>query len=733
MVGVRALTQFKREVSFFAARGPAHTMAYGRWRVKRWVQGRASRSFDVDTRALLAAFRIEGVTGEADQRAALGKLAEHLKSRSQPVFFFERRDRAKIASLVSEEEKQRTILAADRVCDNVFELRGAPPQHFQGEIDWTWSPNGNVDWRWDLNRHAFFEMLGRAYAYTGDERYAYKFKDLLLHWQSHNPARTGQLNWNSVFEVAFRINVWAWSLYYFRDARALDEETLGRLMAGLLAHGRYLDANIELHVPNNHLLLEAKALALVGILFPECRESARWQTRGLKILYREVRSQVCAEGVHGERATLYQRVIAGELLELFVLMENNGLAIPADVKNRFARMVEFERALARPDGTFPLLGDSAAEDTHLRFSASSGGPVYLKQDIATALQESDVWLLGMKRLDARRQRPIEATDLKSAAFQEGGYIIMRAGKGRDASLLTFDCGPFGYGPMPNHGHADALSVELYARGETLLVDPGMYSTALGDDWRDFFRGTRGHNTVVVDELDQSVLLDARRVYRPARATCLNWITNEAFDFADGQHDGYTRLSEPITHRRQVLFAKPDYWVIVDVLTGRGRHCFDLYWHMMPGAQTELDQESGALHVSNENGAALAIVPFPGAAGLRAEIITGATKPIQGWVSFRSGEKQAAPVLRYRQEALAPVQFCTVLYPYRRGEAAPVKISPLPLEGQGGADPALTALCIETPSRLDYVVIDRGIAARRKVFAGQEVNGPLAFISRGKEK
>ncbi|MBI4787789.1 MAG: alginate lyase family protein [Chloroflexi bacterium] len=699
MVSAAGLVNLQRNISFFAARGAAHTLTYGQWRVMQWLQARAARVFDVGTSELLASVDMQTTS----------ELANHFRSRANPVFFFDETNVAEIVARIPTAQKAQTVRAADRICENIFELRGQGPVKFDGRIDWTYCPNGNIDWRWDLNRHAFFDTLGRAYRYTGDERYALKFRELLCDWLARNPARLDQPNWNGVFEVAFRINIWIWALYYFRTARAFDAELCGKLVGGLLTHGRYLDANIELHVPNNHLLLEAKALAYLGILLPEFKEARRWRERGLKLLERQVQEQVCADGVHGERTTLYHRVISGELLELLALMENNRMAAPPGLVARFGNLVEFERALAKPDGTFPLLGDSAATDTHLRFSAAE-----------QALQESDYWLglTPSSTVGAGSPRP-SARDLDgksgrgdpaptgegagpvrpSAAFPAGGYYLMKAGDGADARYLVFDCGPFGLPAMPNHGHADALSFELYAFGQTLLLDPGFYSTALGLNWRNFFRGTRAHNTVVVDGLDQSELMDARRVYRPARATCLGWISNDEFDFVDGRHDGYERLAEPVTHRRQIFFAKPDYWVVVDLLTGRGEHSFDLYFHMPP---------------RNDRGAGLAIVPLSDGAWQR-EIVTGATDPIQGWVSFLSGEKIPAPVLRLTRRARPPVQICTVLYPYRAGAEPAIHVSPLNVHGRAADDPTVTALRIQTPERVDDLIIYRAETKARVEF------------------
>lgn len=684
MVNVESLANLRRTISFFATRGMAHTLTYGQWRAKALLRRSIAPSYRVD------------VSKELVQLDVLS----HFRSRSTPVFFFNAGDLPTLIKQISIEEKKRTIQRADQICQNIFELRGVPPIRFQDSIDWNCTPDGNVDWRWDLNRHAFFETLGRAYQYSGDEKYASKFRETLVDWLDHNPARIVHPNWSSVFEVAFRINAWCWALYYFRQSSSFDDVLAQRLVGGLLTHGRYLNANIELHVPNNHLLLEAKALAFLGIFFPEFKEAKKWCERGLKIVEQQVMEQVCKDGVHGERTTLYHRIVAGELLELFVLMENNRIPISANLSERFARMIDFENALAKPDDTFPLLGDSAATDTHLRFSASRGGHVFLKTGASANLHESEYWLLGSRRLDAWQDHPTPKKIHRSAAFPDGGYYLMKSGQCSDAQYLIMDCGSFGLEAMPNHGHADALSFELYALGQTLLIDPGFYSTSLGLRWRNYFRGTRAHNTVVVDGVDQSHLMDARRVFKPARAKCLAWISNDEYDFVDGVHDGYEHLSQPVTHCRQIFFAKPRYWVINDILTGQGKHCFDVYFHMLPDASAMVNDESKTVRIENASGVGLLVVPYPNE-NWHVDTIIGATNPIQGWVSLFSGEKKPACVIGYHHEGITPVQFCTILYPYRVGEEPRVVVSRVDTD-----DLNRLALRIEASEQIDHVLIDR---------------------------
>lgn len=716
--GRAALTRAWRVIDFFAARGAADYYAYGRWRMSRWLHGTAPRAFDVDTTALFRAVNVQKLDSTGHAETALSRrLAAHFRARRDPRFFVRPGDRAAFSS-VPKAMQAETIRQADLICANEFCFRGTTPVRFQNGIDWTYTPQGNVDWRWDLNRHAYWVTLGRAYWYTANERYALKWRALLADWLSQNPARTDQLNWTSAFEVGFRIHSWLWSFYLVRDAPALDDESVLLWLQGLLAHGRYLNAQIELHVPNNHLLLQAKALAFLGLLLPEFPEAETWRERGMQLLAAQLSAQVCADGVHGERTMLYHQIVASELLELVVLMDMNRIPLPPEWKTTLDKMVQAEAAFTKPDGTLPLLGDSAQHDTHLRVSAARAGRLFLRGTFDTPPDEATYWLLGPARVDAAHRVPPPPGCAR--ALRDGGYFISRSGQGADARYLVFDAGPFGFKPMPNHGHADALSFELFAYGETLLVDPGYYSTSLGAEWRNFFRGTRAHNTAVVDDLDQSELLDVRRVYRPAQTTLLDWRTNDTLDLADAAHDGYERLAQPVTHRRQILFVKPAYWVVVDWFTGRGEHQFDLYFHLMPSTIVQVDAGSGAAVCATKK--AGLVVQFLAGNG-QIQVIEGATDPIQGWVSLESGVKRAAPVVRYRCRAAPPLAVCTLLYPYR-GVPPPLRAERIPVNG-GAQVPAL-ALGITTDTCTDYIMLDH-TEGERKQFAGYVTDARLLYV------
>ena len=738
------LIQFVRIARVFLAKGPLYHYTYGRWRLDGWWRKKMDCFSGMDDGAFFARLELrrqgladveKAIAGE-DYERAKSALSAYFRTRNRPKFHFEWKDREEIISFIEDEQKEATIRAADEVCRNIFRFRRVAPVKFEDGIDWIFRPGGNIDWTWDLNRHPYFITLGKAYWYTEDERYAEKFTELLLDWIAANPAGVGHPNWSSVLEVAVRLNTWIWAYCFFRQVDAFGRNEHIAFLKCLLTHARYLAARIERHAVNNHLLLEAKALAFCGILFPEFKEAREWQESGLRILWDEVEKQVCEDGVHAERAPLYHCCVMSELLEMLALLDHNGLHVPEQVIDRFERMLDFEMNITKPDGTIPLFGDSALTDFLMRFSQHGAGAVLFDRIrlAGRSLDEEMVWLLGSWAFHGKAGQTETTPSLVSRPFAQGGYFIMCAGEGARELYLAFDCGPFGYHSVPIHGHADALSFELYAYEHSLLLDSGVYSYHLGEDWRNYFRGTRAHNTVVVDGEDQSVLLGTRYVHRPAQATLHRWVTSHQFDFADGSHDGYRRLRYAITHRRQIFFVKPEYWVVIDTLTGEGRHCFDLYFHLGPGVKPFLDSATGALRVTSDGlMVSLDIVPLA-LPGMQARIICGQTEPIQGWVSFFSGEKLPAPTLQYRQEAVAPVQFCTVLYPHPAEGGTLVAVSPLNVETKGRLpmEGSLTGLRIETDTYIDDLVVDRGPGGTIKILAGCETDAQLVYLRHDKE-
>ncbi|MFO1346772.1 MAG: heparinase II/III-family protein, partial [Rhodocyclaceae bacterium] len=193
------------------------------------------------------------------------------------------------------------------------------------------------------------------------------------------------------------------------------------------------------------------------------------------------------------------------------------------------------------------------------------------------------------------------------------------------------------------GHADALSICLSVAGEPCLIDPGTYSYWADQPWRDYFRGSAAHNTVRIDEVDQSVSGGRFLWTRKAAARVLQVpAAPDAFHF-EGMHDGYCRLADPVEHRRSLDFdADSSTLVVTDKVIGHAQHVVEQFWHFSPA--TEVAQSGNQVSVRG-NRFSIAVV-FEGD-GISLDLFHGSDNPILGWYSDSYESKRPTTTLRVR--------------------------------------------------------------------------------------
>ncbi|MGH9440099.1 MAG: heparinase II/III family protein, partial [Terriglobia bacterium] len=279
---------------------------------------------------------------------------------------------------------------------------------------------------------------------------------------------------------------------------------------------------------------------------------------------------------------------------------------------------------------------------------------------AGGLAPEVAWLLGKDGCEAfETLQPAPPQASASRLFQQGGYAVMRSGWEPDAHQLLLDVGPLGCPFSSGHGHTDLLSVQCATFGEARLVDPGTYCYTAEPRWRNHFRGSHAHNTVVVDGEDQAIPTGPFSWLDKPQARVSHWISTPKFDFIDAEHEAYKRLSDPVTHRRRVLFVKPHYWILVDDLYGSDVHRIELLFQFAP-SPVILDP-NGWTVCSNSSGAGLLLRSFA-SCDIKAQIKEGDVEPIAGWVSPDYGVREPAPLLVYSTESLLPLRIVTLLLP-----------------------------------------------------------------------
>jgi hypothetical protein len=205
--------------------------------------------------------------------------------------------------------------------------------------------------------------------------------------------------------------------------------------------------------------------------------------------------------------------------------------------------------------------------------------------------------------------------------------------------------------------------------------------------RDRFRTTAMHNTVVVNGRSQSEPQGPFHWRTTTDAHAPVWVSNETFDYIEGNHDAYA----PVAHSRSVFAVHGFGWIVIDHLLGDGATTAAAYWHLHP-SWIALD-ENGRTTLRQPDGLALTI-----ASTLPLEILGPGTAGGLGAYSPVYGRIERSTCLRARVSGTLPLTFATFVASDRclkdRGTATaaitPVEIARTPPDGWHGAAFKVTA-------------------------------------------
>jgi len=433
------------------------------------------------------------------------------------------------------------------------------PLDYHRDIQLFRSDGSDIRVVWELNR------LGHLLRLNDPADFLSQLKS----WHSENPYGRGP-NWTCAMEVALRaMNI---LVAFERFRTSLDSDALQFVLRLLQQHGRYIQNNLEFSyiATSNHYLSDVAGLLWLGVLLPELNEAESWKIFGLAELLREMDKQILADGADFESSTGYHRFVLELFLYSFALCRESRIEIPQKYRRKLHQMLEYVKAYLRPDGLAPLIGDT------------DGGQVlpfreYNADDHAYVLE------LGAEVLNAPDLMFPQET---SRAFPDAGIYIMRSSD----CYLCFNGSGAGINGRGSHGHNDALSIEVSARGRAFIIDPGTYVYTANLEMRHVFRSTAYHSTVKIDGEEQNTT-DPNMPFvigNEAQPRVLEWQSNENYDKVVAEHYGYRRLSSPVTHRRTVTFNKSECsWLIEDEFFGDGEHEFETWFHFANGLQFEV--------------------------------------------------------------------------------------------------------------------------------------------------
>jgi hypothetical protein len=542
----------------------------------------------------------------------------------------------------------------------------ATPMDFAPRIDYRdHAVTGDAKVAWEPSRHHQLVVLARAYRATGEERYARAAVEQLDSWIARCPFPFG-IQWRSPLELAIRLINWVFALDLARESGLVEGDRQHRILHSAHRHLWEIERKFSRgSSANNHLIGEAAGVFVGATYFSGLPEADRWREEARAILLREVEAQTYPEGGNRELALGYHVFALQFFLVAGLAARRSGHDFPAAYWSEVERMCVFLAALGE-GGELPLYGD--ADDGYVldlgeprgdwRGMLAVGAGLFGRPDlkaVAGAWSEAAEWLLGAEERARFDALPTSAeASLESRAFPSSGHYLLQSGAGAGRVSVLFDCGELGFGSIAAHGHADALSFTLRLGGHDVLVDPGTYDYFTHPDWRRYFRSSASHNTLVVDDRDQSEMQGLFLWGARAAARCLAFEPGARGGRVVGEHDGYARLPDPVVHRRTLeLDAEAGTLLVRDEIEAKGPHEIAAFFHFSEGCR--LSEGTGPERLVLVAGLRLVIETDP---RLATSVLCGSEQPIGGWVSRGYHRKTKAPTLVARASVLGPASLVT---------------------------------------------------------------------------
>ncbi|MCD6010708.1 MAG: heparinase [Flavipsychrobacter sp.] len=459
-----------------------------------------------------------------------------------------------------------------------------PDSDFKYDIKkhWTEIPDyskeaGDIKFVWEKSRFSYLYDIIRYDHHFGEDCAEFVFSEIMS-WIKSNPVNCGP-NYRCSQEMSLRVLNWTFALHYYRNSTFLTEEVFNQVQYAIYWHMHHVYKNIDfsrIAVRNNHAITETLALYLAGIFYPTLPGAETWKTEGKKWFEEEIAYQVYDDGTFLQFSMNYHRIVVQLLTWGITLSEKNGEKFTATVYKHAASSLMFLRTcMADENGWLPNYG---ANDGALFFKLNNAHfrdyrpqlqafAAVLKIDIHVGPCEDMAWYGIQKEPD------IIQIKHDTYSFPKGGYYIIR-----ERDTITFiKCG--GYKDRPSH--ADNLHLDVWHKGENILLDAGSYKYNTDEQTMRYFNGTHAHNTVMLNSKDQ--MLKGGRFIWYYWPKCIEARLEERdSDFMfTGTINAFRYIGRKIHHRRVIVKQKGrPVWEIRDEVIGAPKSMLlKQIWHL----------------------------------------------------------------------------------------------------------------------------------------------------------
>ena len=442
--------------------------------------------------------------------------------------------------------------------------------HYDAQQHWTKIESlsveaGDIKYVWEKSRFSWLLTICR-YDYHFDEDHSEFVFSQILDWIDKNPLNCGP-NYKCSQETSIRLNNWVFALHFYKHSEVLTEERWNRIVSSIYWQIHHVYNNINysrIAVRNNHAITETLTLYLMGLIFPEMPDASRWKIKGKRWFEQEIDYQIETDGTYLQNSMNYHRVVVQLLTYAISIADVYGEKYSDVIYDRAYKSLNFLFQCQEPsNGWLPNYGSN---DGALFFPLSTadyrdyrpqldalhglltGIPLYGE------FLEDAQWV-GHKIPASRKTFTVIKQQTGIVIFEKSGFYLIR----ENDTLSFIRCGLFKDG-----GGTDLLHIDIWHKGENVLLDCGTFQYNTSEELKKYFAGTESHNTIMLDDNDQMLKGPRFMWFYPPKVKNLSIEEKEDKYVFKGEVACFIYLGENITVERTVEKRKDALeWQVTD--------------------------------------------------------------------------------------------------------------------------------------------------------------------------
>ncbi len=505
--------------------------------------------------------------------------------------------------------------------------------------------NADYDWLIRHSRDRVFQsghqsayilmVLALAYFHRPNARWAQEWSHLILALTAQCPRlpdgendfgpgnvcdRPSNVAWSHYGYVANRLHFLVATYLTMVDSPAFSPRFHAVVLRIIRAHARHLHELGKAAYKDNLLSAAGKAIYLTSTLFPELKERAAWLHHMWPHLTDGLQRELLDDGCHMHRSFSYHLTFVKRPLSMICLARRQSEELPTRFLSLTQSAAEAFARVSTPIRSTPGINDdwTVAIESHalLRLLADAFG--------------RDDW-----RYLATDGREGAEPGTRSVLLPAAQIVAMRSDWSRNARYLLFNVSPDG-----GHHHPDPLSIQIWAGGRHLLIDPGVGHYYTGE--REIARRSWWHNCPT---------LGAAPLPNDPTPEILHWQSEQDLDYALGRIQ-----IPPITIRRHVFFVDRCAWIVWDEFEDLPPNTRIWENFHFTTDSLHISGDGRSVHTSMPEGANLSL-------HLCKEGWRLSTETAQKWLSY-GGAAIPTQLLHYEADAeTASHGFCALLAPF----------------------------------------------------------------------